>query len=357
MTGGIENTCYHLCSRLAPHVELTVLVSHTKPWTVEETVNGVRVVRLARWGEVASAPISPGLFGRLRGAEADILHMHVPNPVAEVSYLAARPRGRLVVMYHSDIIRQRRLYQLYRPINDAFLERADVIISHAPQNVDYSPVISRFKDRARIIPTGVEPEEFRLTPERRERVESLRERFGPRTVFFIGRHVYYKGIEYLIRAMEHVDAHLIVGSEGPLRRKLEALTQTLGLARRVTFVGRIPHEDLPCYYHASDVFCLPSVARSEGFGLVQLEAMVCGVPVVSTRLTTGVVYVNLDGMTGLTVPPEDSAALAEALNRLFSNETLRRRLGEQARERVLREFTHDIIARQTLDLYAELLQK
>jgi rhamnosyl/mannosyltransferase len=352
--GGIENHCHHLCTRLARCVDLTVLASHTQPRTVRETVDGVRVVRVARFGEIASTPISPGLMWSLRRTHADIVHVHLPNPVAEAAYLLARPPGKLVVAYHSDIVRQKRLFKIHRGMNETFLSRADRIIAAAPQNVEYSPVLGRFRDRITVIPYGVEADDFLLTPERERRVKELRERFGPRLVFFIGRHVYYKGIEYLIRAMQNVNAHLVIGSDGPLTPELEELTRTLGLSSRVTFAGRIPDEDLASYYHACDVFCLPSVARSEAFGIVQLEAMACGAPVVSSRLTTGVVYVNLDGVTGLTVPPADPPALADALNRLLRDESLRKKLGEQGRQRVRREFTHDINARRVLEVYDQL---
>ena len=353
--GGIENHCYHLCTRLRDHVELTVLVSHTAARTVRETVDGVQVIRVPRYGEVASTPVSPGLFSHLRCARADIFHVHLPNPMAVASYLLARPRGKLVVMYHSDVIRQKKLLKVYRPALETFLSRADAIIATAPQNVDHSPVLSGFKDRTTVIPLGVESDDFRLTPERRERVAELRKRFGSRVVFFVGRHIYYKGIDHLIRAMQDVDAHLVIGSDGPLTPELRRLSRSLDLTGRITFVGRITDDDLPCYYLASDVFCLPSVARSEAFGIVQLEAMACGVPVVSSRLTTGVVYVNRDGVTGLTVPPGNASALAAALNRLLGDDTLRTTLGRQACERVRREFTHDINARRTLQLYAQLL--
>jgi rhamnosyl/mannosyltransferase len=353
--GGIENHCYHLCTRLKNHVDLTVLVSHTGWRTVVETVDGVKVIRVPRYAEMASTPISPGLLSYLRRVEADIVHVHVPNPMAAVAYLMARPGGKLIVKYHSDIVKQKYLFELYRDLDEAFLSRAEAIIATAPQNVDYSPVLRHFKERARVIPLGVEPGDFVMTRQREGRVRELRERFGPRIVFFVGRHVYYKGIEHLIRAMKSVDAHLVIGSDGPLTTELQRLTRRLELTSHVTFVGRIADDDLPCFYHASDVFCLPSVERSEAFGIVQLEAMACGVPVVSTRLTTGVVYVNRDGLTGLLVPPADSAALAEALNRLLGDEAFRRKLGQEARERVHREFTHDINARRTLELYADVL--
>ncbi|GAG40766.1 unnamed protein product, partial [marine sediment metagenome] len=210
--GGIETYCYHLCERLKDRTDLTVVVSHTAPRRAVEDVQGVKVVRLPRYAQIASTPISPGLIPWLRRVHADILHVHLPNPMAEVAYLSARPRGKLVVSYHSDIIRQKHLFELYQAVNRTFLSRADRIIAATPQNVDYSPVLSRFKDRTCIIPYGVRADDFRLTPGRRKRVGELRERFGPRIIFFVGRHVYYKGIEHLIRAMQHVDAHLVVRS-------------------------------------------------------------------------------------------------------------------------------------------------
>ena len=355
--GGIENHCYHLCARLNRHVDLTVVVSNVTPRRVCERVHGVRVIRVPRYAQLASTPISPGIFRELVGLRADIVHVHLPNPMAEVSYLLARPRGKLVVKYHSDVIRQKNIFRVYRPVNELFLSRAARIIATAPQNVEHSPVLRKFTDRTRVIPLGIEPGQFERTPERAGRVAELRRRFGDRVVFFIGRHVYYKGIDVLIRAMTHVDAHLVIAGAGPLTAELTALARSLGLDAKVSFVGRVADDELPDYYHASDVFCLPSVARSEAFGIVQLEAMASGLPVVNTRLDTGMSYVNLDGVTGLQVPPEDVEALAGALNRLLDDPSLRRTLGEQARERVHREFTHDINARRTLELYAEILAR
>ena len=353
--GGIENYEYHLCTRLTRFADVRMICSNTNRRTVRETVDGVDVLRVGRYGVVASTPLCPGMPRRLNGTDADIIHIHLPNPTAEVSYLLARPRGKLVVSYHSDVVKQKLLFRCYRAVNDAFLSRASRIIAAAPQNVDHSPVLSRFRDRTRIISYGVEPRDFQLTPQRKRRVRELRERFGNRIIFFVGRLVYYKGVEFLVRAMQHVDAHAVIGSEGPMKDELQQLARDLDVARKVTFAGNIPNEDLPCYYHAAAAFCLPSIARSEAFGIVQLEAMACGVPVVSTRLDSGVVFVNQDGVTGLTVPPQDPGALAAALNRLLEDEALRRKLGGQGRDRVRREFTHDITVNKTLAVYDEAL--
>ncbi len=355
--GGIETYTYHLCNRIKDKVDLTVLVSNDCRRFSEEDIEGVHVLRVPRWAELASTPISPGLGKRLKQLDPDIVHVHLPNPMAEVACLLAKPRGKIVVMYHSDIIKQKMLFKLYRPIDWKFLKRADAIIATAPQNVEFSPVLSRLKEKTRVIAMGVEPNDFALTPERERKVAELRARFGGRIIFFVGRHVYYKGLEFLVRAMAEVDGHAVIGSDGPLTASLQSLARELGVEKKITFVGRVSDEDLPSYYHASDVFCLPSIARSEAFGLVQIEAMACGKPVVSTRLTTGVVYANLDGVTGLTVEPKDAHALAGVLGKMLGDPALRERLGTQALARVRREFTHDLNARKVLELYEELTRR
>jgi len=355
--GGIEQSLYHRCLRYKDHVRLRVLASNTTRRTVRETYDGIDVTRLPLWGTVAGMPVSPELVGELRRTDADIIHFHTPNPVAELACLVAQPKAKIVSLHHHDVRPRKVLWPMYRRVERAFYERNARIIATAPENIEHSTVLRDFKERACVIPSSIDPDEFRRTPERERRVKALRERFGPRMILFIGRHVLHKGLHVLIRAMKDLDAHLVVGSHGPYTMHLKELTRRLGLSERVTFTGDIPDDDVPCYFQAADVFCLPSMSRLEAFGLVQLEAMVCGVPVVSTRLETGVVYVNLDGVTGLTVPPGDAGALAAALGRLLSDEALRRKLGQQARKRVLDEFTHDLNVRRTLELYAEVLEE
>ena len=176
---------------------------------------------------------------------------------------------------------------------------------------------------------------------------------GRRIVLFVGRLVYYKGVDVLMRAMADVDADLVVIGDGPLEGELRALAQEVGIAARSTFLPPVSEAELAAWYHAADVFCLPSVARSEAFGLVQIEAHAAGTPVVSTNLPTGVPYANLDGVTGLIVPPGDATALADALRRLLADDDLRARLGAQARARALSEFTIPRMVERTLQVYAE----
>jgi rhamnosyl/mannosyltransferase len=180
---------------------------------------------------------------------------------------------------------------------------------------------------------------------------------GMQFVLFVGRLVYYKGLEYLIRAMQHVDATLVIVGDGPLRKELERLSRELRVDHKVRFAGRVPTETLHKYYRACLCLVLPSVERSEAFGVVQLEAMAYGKPVVNTSLPTGVPFVSVHGETGLTVPPRDPSALAEALNRLCREEELRRRLGRQARKRVETMFSKDVILTQIKSIYRELLRQ
>jgi rhamnosyl/mannosyltransferase len=187
--------------------------------------------------------------------------------------------------------------------------------------------------------------------------DEIRRRFaGQFLVFALGRHVYYKGFEYLIRAIAGVPgAALALGGEGPLTETLRSAAREAGVAERVFFTGRIADAELPAWYHACDVFCLPSIERAEAFGIAQVEAMACGKPVVCCRLDNGVNWVNRDGETGLAVAPADSTALAGALTRLQADPALRARLGDQARRRALAQFTAEAMAKGTLAVYREVL--
>jgi glycosyltransferase involved in cell wall biosynthesis len=233
------------------------------------------------------------------------------------------------------------------------LERADAIIAASPNYVESSPVLRRFNDKCRVIPFGVPLAQFDcFDPEEVARIRAL---FGPRIVLGVGRLIYYKGFEHLVRAMKKVDGHLLIVGEGPLRGALEDEARRAGVGGRVTFLGRV--EDAVPYYRAADVFALPSVARSEAFGIVQLEAMACGKPVVNTRLDSGVTFVSVDGLTGLTVPPADSESLAAALDRLLGDPALLARYGRAARLRVEREFDLEVMGRSTLRLYEEAMSR
>jgi rhamnosyl/mannosyltransferase len=207
------------------------------------------------------------------------------------------------------------------------------------------------------VPAGIETNNFQMTENLREKVEHIKLSYGSPIIFFLGRLIYYKGLEYLVAAMSNVGAKLLIAGEGPLREQLQKQAFQAGVAKKIVFLGKLSEDEKIAFYHACDVFVLPSVETSEAYGLVQLEAHACGKPVVSTNLPTGVPYVNLDGITGIVVPPRDSKALSEALNRLLADSELRLRLGESARKRVEQEFNFDLMIKKTLSIYQEIVQE
>lgn len=367
--GGIEFHMRDLAEALAERGhEVRAIVANGEGVAVRETVGGVAVTRLARAFEYASTPVAFGMTRALREEAAradapDVVHLHFPYPWGEYAWLRAgiggRARGGLptVLTYHSDIVRQKVLGALYGPFLRRVLERVDLVIASSPNMVEHSPVLARLAGKCRVVPFGIHVERFAGTPERLARAAALRASApsgGARPiVLFVGRLIYYKGADVLVRAMASVDADLVIIGRGPLRDELAGSAEALGIAQRVAFLDPVGDEDLAAWYHAADVFCLPSVARSEAFGLVQLEAHAAGTPVVSTALTTGVPFVNQDGMTGLVVPPGDAAALAEALSTLVTDEGLRARLGRQAYERAHAEFTIERMVERTLAVYHE----
>lgn len=281
---------------------------------------------------------------------ADIVHLHLPNPSAVMAYLASGHRGVLICTYHSDTIRQKYLGQAFQPILMRALRRASAIVSASPHYIESSPVLRRVKEQCRVIPFGIPMEQFSRTDA--AAVRAIQQRYGPNLIVTVGRLVYYKGFRYLIQAMKKAQGRLLLVGSGPLRAKLEKEAQALGLGDRVVFLGEV--EDVVSYYQAAELFVLPSIERSEAFGIVQLEAMACGKPVINTHLNSGVNFVSLDRVTGLTVPPADPDALAAAINGLLDNPELRARYGAAARLRVQRLFTVETMGDSMLQLYADV---
>jgi glycosyltransferase involved in cell wall biosynthesis len=345
--GGMESHLEALCLGLNESVDLQVVVSNSTGETVVENRKGVRVTRLGRIAEVASTSICPDLPRYLRQNPADVLHLHHPNPMGALAILLSGHRGAIVVTYHSDVIRQRILNQPLQIMMRRLLDRTSAIIVTSPQYLESSPLLASYRDLCHIVPLSAEiARSAEVDP---AAVESIRAQYGPRQILSVGRMVYYKGYEYLIEAMRSVNGHAIVIGDGPLRRDLERKARQAGVTEKVSFLGEVA--DLRPYYLAADVFALPSVARSEAFGIVQLEAMAYGLPIVNTRLDSGVPFVSRDQVTGFTVAPRDPAALGAALQYLLDRYDLRRQFGESARHRAETQFSGERMTASTLDVY------
>ncbi len=312
-----------------------------------ETVDGVEVERLATLGTVLSQPLAPGLAAAARRSPADVVHLHHPTPLGDLAVL--RDRRPLVVTQHSDVVRQRALRPLYGPLVGATLRRARFVVAASEPFLRWSEELRPFAAKARVIPYGIDPAPFAPSPETDAAARALRAGWpeGP-VVLSVGRLVRYKGHEVLLRAARRLEATVVIVGEGPEAGRLRALA-----GPRAVLAGAVPAAQLPAYYRAADLFCLPSVSPSEAFGIVLLEAMASGLPLVTTRLPTGVSAVNREGTTGLAVPPGDAEALREALAALLSDGARRGAMGAAARGVLEAEYTATLMGERYLALYRE----
>lgn len=351
--GGIEQSIHTLVHQLKSSLDPRVLVSGTRAGLQDDY--GIPIRSTGALGHLVGSPISPDMPLWLRRERASLFHFHMPNPTGEMSYLLAGCPAPAVATYHMETVRYAAALKVYRPFLDLFLSRLKRIIVSTPQHITNSSILPRFEEKCRVIPFGIDTRRFEATPEVTRRAEELRERFGPRLALFIGKLRHYKGLDYLLRALAQIDGKVMIVGDGEEKPRLHALSNELKLTDRVVWLPHLENEEFLATLHACDLFVLPSIYRTETFGIAQLEAQACGKPVICTALGTGVEYVNLHERTGLVVPPADADALAAAMDRLFSDRAYREQLGKNAWERVQAEFTQERMAASILQVYNEAL--
>jgi rhamnosyl/mannosyltransferase len=342
----METIVGDLCEGTAAEWDVRVVAANDRRGTRVERVEGVDVVRASSLGSATSVPLCPSLPTHLWRGTADCVVLHEPNPIAGSALFLRTPARRLIVWHHSDLLRPWWASHTYGRIQRALYRRADAVIVSSPNLAAQSDLVRRARHVA-IVPFGVRVERYRP---RHPLADEIRATIpGPR-VLFVGRLVYYKGVDVLIEAMASTEGTLLIAGEGPLEPDLRRQVAARGMQERVRFLGRVADDDLPAYYQASDLFVLPSVAKTEAFGVVQIEAMAAGLPVVSTNLPTGVPWVNQDGVSGFVVAPRDPGRLAEAVARLIADPSLRARLGRNAAARAREHFTRDHMIRAFRDV-------
>lgn len=355
--GGMEKVLQVLAEAERSVVNNHVLVANDRPSTVHESVNGVPVTRVASLTRVGAVAICPAFPLWMRSLDADVMVVHEPNPVAIVAHALVRPTSKLVFWVHAEVVRPAWRYRVfYRPFLRRMLENADRIVVASPQMVECAVELQPYREKCTVIPYGFDPNQHDATPAIAERVDALKAKSDYPIVLFVGRLVPYKGVDVLLRAAVHVKARIVIVGEGPLRQSLEQQAEALGIADRTDFTGNTGEEELTALYNACEFLVLPSVTKAEAFGMVQLEAMSCRKPVISTDLPSGVPWVNQHGITGLVVPPNDPAALASAMSSLLSDPVKRLTMGEQGRQRVESLFTVDRLVEQTTRLYRSLVE-
>ena len=361
-TGGIETLVKQYSEELGNigNVEVKTLVCRDgRGGTSREMIDGVELTRAGSFGTYFSCPLSASFIGLFRkmAKNADVVHIHVPFPLADAALMLSGFRGRVAVSWHSDIVKQKKLMLAYKPFMRYLLKRADCIITATEGHVRGSGYLPEFADKCVTVPYGITPEDYLNI----EKIPFLTEKCVHKDsvkLFFTGRLVYYKGVEVLLRAFRYVvgkgcKCELFIAGSGELDSRLKNMAEIHGIAEKVHFLGFLPDEQLKQAYADCDIFILPSVAKSEAFGIVQLEAMIYGKPVINTDLPSGVPYVSLHGKTGFTVRPDDPKHLASAIIRLVNDGSLRERFGNAAKQRVLDEFNEKDVIKKLYDVLSD----
>jgi rhamnosyl/mannosyltransferase len=357
--GGIESVAWELTEGLNRlGVPTSVLCSSHRWRSVHQVASGgYAVVRAGTVGSLLSTSLAPPMPHLLRrmARTADVVHLHMPDPMAAASFWVARPRAALVVHWHSDVVRQRRALRAYEPLQRWLLRRADAIVATSAAYADASGPLAPWRGKVHVIPIGISDNRSTACS---VKARALRERHGGRRIVFaLGRMTYYKGFDVLIDAASALtdDCVVLIGGEGELLPELRARVAARGLSDKVRLLGHVKDADLSSHFEACDIFCMPSTVRAEAYGVAMLEAMLMGKPIVATDIAgSGVPWVNLHGRTGLNVPVREPATLTAALHELLADDALRARLGAAARQRYEQEFRAELMTQRMVDLYRGL---
>lgn len=356
--GGVEKVMYDLLTGLdAEGVQCDMLCAYGKKGTAEKRLSErSKIICTRTLAKKYATMISPQMVTTLRriASDYDIIHVHHPDPMAALALRLSGYKGKVVLHWHSDIVKQKKLLNFYLPLQRWMINRADLVIGTTPVYIAASAHLKTVQEKCTYLPIGIAP----IQPEC-QHVEAIKKRYeGKKIVFSLGRLVHYKGYKYLIDAASCLDDSYIVliGGSGALHDELQGMIDEKGLGNRVKLLGRISDEDLPAYYGACDVYCLSSIQKTEAFAIVQIEAMSCGKPVVSCDIEgSGVPWVNKHGESGLVVAPEDGRALAEAIRRVMDDAATYQSLSAGARQRFEQLFQRQQMITRCMELYRQVL--
>jgi rhamnosyl/mannosyltransferase len=355
VAGGMERVVHSLCAATKGRLDNRVIAFNTAARTISEDVDGVPVTRVATWGSAGSVPVAPALASHLSRADADVMILHEPNPWALVSYAAVRPRLPLAVWFHSEVVRPPLQYRLlYSPIARPAYRAARRFLVSSPALAEHAEALAPYRDRVTVIPFGIDADSWRANDEERKRAVEIRRHAGRPIVLFAGRHVPYKGVPVLIEAAAPLDVSVVILGDGPMRSAWTGLATAQAGRASFSFPGEVSDHELRAHLVASRMFVLPSVTRAEAFGYIQLEAMACGTPVISTALPTGVPWVN---EAGIVVPVGDVAALRAAIEQLAADSERAAGLGALGEARARAAFTMETMATRLVAVCHELAER
>jgi len=360
--GGVETVCQDLAeSSKRKGDEVAVICFNDGKKSRTDDVNGITVYRVGALITVARQALSLSYYHRIKKVIADfkpdIIHFHWANPFPAALLLMTIPKDvKLVVHWHMDIIKQKTLYKLIKPIETRLLKRADRILVTSPLYMDYSIPLQQYKNKIDVVANAIRSKNFDIRSGDEEKIKEIRQKYENKDiVFFIGRHVMYKGLPYLLEAEKKVksDCVFIIAGKGPLTEEL----MTSCKADRVHFIGRISDDELRQYLYASKIFAFPSITKNEAFGIALAEAMYCGTPAVTFHIDgSGVNWLSQKDITCLEVSNKDTSAYANAIDRMLNDEDLYDRLSENGMKRVRENFLIDNMVKSCYDSYEKVMK-
>lgn len=356
--GGVEKVMFDIVEGMSERVDMYCDMLCASKNGREEIVriNRAKIMCTPTWLKAFATMVSPGMIIRLRQIknDYDIIQIHHPDPMAALALWLSGYKGNVILHWHSDILKQKIALRFYKPLQDWLIKRADIIVGTTPKYLEASPYLQDKSLKKICIPIGTDAIFYDAI-----KVKSLRNRYkGKKLIFSLGRLVKYKGYEYLVDAARYLpdDYLVLIGGSGPLKEYLKSQIVQNALQEKVQLLGRIPNEDLPAYYSACDVYVMSSIWKTEAFGIVQIEAMSCGKPVVATKIPgSGVDWVNEDGVSGINVEPMNGKAIADAVMYILSEEERYTKFSKGAKERYERLFRKETMIDKFGSLYKSLM--
>ena len=352
--GGVEQVIDQIIKgtqRLGIDAEVLSLTTGLSPRTTE--INGYKSHYARRDFQLASTGFSVSVIRRfaqlVKGV--DVVHYHFPWPFMDVVHFATQIKNPAIVTYHSDIIRQKCLLRLYHPLKNQFLKSMDRIVATSPNYLKSSATLNRLQDKVSVIPIGLDKATYPQPTQ--SCLQDWRERIGSKFFLFIGALRYYKGLHILLETAQGMDCPIVIVGAGPVESELKIQVAARGL-RNIHFMGFLPDESKVALLMLCYAVVFPSHLRSEAFGVALLEGAMYGKPLISSEIGTGTTFINIEGETGMVVPPNDPVALREAMRYLWDHPDHAAEMGRRAEERYWKYFTSDQMSSEYVRLYREL---